>query len=357
MAQTRTGVRPPFSANELAVDGTSARARPTSPGRALHYYARLLAASTLILVAAGGMVTSTNSGLAVPDWPTTYGHNMFTFPLQDMVGGIFYEHGHRLIASTVGFLTIGLVAWLWISEPRAWVRKLGWIALGVVILQGTLGGLTVLFFLPDAISISHAGLAQIFFCLTISLALFTSRGWKFPGAKRDRVAFYEKRKKRPGPFLEAPSNDTTLQRRLIWLTGLVYVQILLGATMRHTGAGLAIPDFPLMFGGLLPPSWTAPIAIHFAHRMGAVVVTIWAIVAIAHVLRQHRHRPELTRPAWLLAAAITAQVTLGAFVVLTGKQPVINTLHVATGALVLGTSLLLTLRAHRARFAMPAVTS
>ena len=338
MAQTRTGVRPPFTANELAAEEASARAESrTSPGRALHYYARLLVASTLILVAAGGMVTSTNSGLSVPDWPTTYGHNMFTFPLQNMVGGIFYEHGHRLIASTVGFLTIGLVAWLWMAEPRAWVRKLGWIALGVVILQGTLGGLTVLFFLPDAISISHAGLAQIFFCLTISLALFTSRGWILPAA--------------------APADDSQLRRRLIWLTGLVYVQILLGATMRHTGAGLAIPDFPLMFGGLLPSSWTAPIAIHFAHRIGALVVTTWAIVAIAHVLRMHRHRAELARPAWLLASAITVQVTLGAFVVLTGKQPVINTLHVATGALVLGTSLLLTLRAHRARFALPAVAS
>ena len=338
MAQTRTDVRPPFSANQLASGGATASLEArTSSGRALHYYARLLVACTLILVAAGGMVTSTNSGLSVPDWPTTYGQNMFTFPLQNMVGGIFYEHGHRLIASTVGFLTIGMVAWLWFAEPRAWVRKLGWIALGVVILQGTLGGLTVLFFLPDAISISHAGLAQIFFCLTVSLALFTSRGWKVPAA--------------------APSHDTALQRRLIWLTGLVYLQILLGATMRHTGAGLAIPDFPLMFGRLLPPSWTAPIAIHFAHRMGALVVSAWAIMTIAHILRQHGNRPELARPAWLLAAAIATQVTLGAFVVLTGKQPIVNTLHVATGAVVLGTSLLLTLRAHRARFALPVLAS
>ena len=337
MAQPRTGVQPSFSASDLAADATAARAGArSSPGRALHYSARLLAASTLILVAAGGMVTSTNSGLAVPDWPTTYGHNMFTFPLRNMVGGIFYEHGHRLIASTVGFLTIGLVVWLWIAEPRSWVRKLGWIALGVVILQGALGGLTVLFFLPDAISISHAALAQIFFCLTVSLALFTSESWT---------------------SATAPAHDPALQRRLIWLTGLVYVQILLGATMRHTGAGLAIPDFPLMFGGLLPPSWTAPIAIHFAHRMGALILTAWALVTIAHILRQHGQRTELVRPAWLLLAAIAAQVTLGAFVVLTGKQPVINTLHVATGAVVLGTSLLLTLRAHRARFAQPAVAS
>ena len=331
MAQIRTDVGQSFAASDRAARG-EVRLRTTS-SRGLHLYARLLSVCTLILVAAGGMVTSTNSGLSVPDWPTTYGQNMFTFPLKNMVGGIFYEHGHRLIASTVGFLTIGLVAWMWASEPRPWVRKLGWIALGVVILQGTLGGLTVLFFLPDAISISHAGLAQIFFCLTVSIALFTSRGWQAPAA--------------------VPVNDAVLQRRLIWLTALVYVQILLGATMRHTGAGLAIPDFPLMFGGLLPPTWSAPIAIHFAHRLGALIVTTWAIVVIAQIWRRHGDRPELTLPTSLLMLAIAMQVSLGAAVVLTGKQPIINTLHVATGALVLATSLLLTLRAHRARFALP----
>ncbi len=143
-------------------------------------YTRLLVAATLILVAAGGMVTSTGSGLAVPDWPTTYGYSMFSFPLGKMVGGIFYEHGHRLIATTVGMLTIGLVIWLWRVEPRRWVRRLGVAALGVVIFQGLLGGITVLYFLPDAISISHAGLAQIFFCLTVAIALFVSPTWRLP---------------------------------------------------------------------------------------------------------------------------------------------------------------------------------
>jgi cytochrome c oxidase assembly protein subunit 15 len=143
-------------------------------------YTRLLVGATLILVAAGGMVTSTGSGLAVPDWPTTYGYSMFSFPLGKMVGGIFYEHGHRLIATTVGLLTIGLVIWLWRAEPRRWVRRLGLAALAVVILQGLLGGLTVLLFLPDAISISHAGLAQIFFCMTVALALVTSPTWRAP---------------------------------------------------------------------------------------------------------------------------------------------------------------------------------
>src|SRR4051794_5798133 len=124
----------------------------------LHRYATLVACATLLLIAAGGMVTSTSSGLSVPDWPTTYGYSMFSFPLQNMVGGIFFEHGHRLIASTVGFLTIGLVVFLSIVEPRASVRRLGWLALGAVVLQGVLGGLTVLFLLPAAISIGHAAL-------------------------------------------------------------------------------------------------------------------------------------------------------------------------------------------------------
>jgi cytochrome c oxidase assembly protein subunit 15 len=297
----------------------------------LHRYCRLLAVATLLLVAAGGMVTSTNSGLSVPDWPTTYGRQMFAFPLSQMVGGIFYEHGHRLIASTVGMLTIGLVIFLWRVEPRAWVRWLGWIALGAVIAQGVLGGLTVLLMLPDSISISHAGLAQIFFALTVTLTLVTSRTWRQPP--------------------HAPVDDPSLRRRMVILTALVYGQILLGATMRHTGAGLAIPDFPLSYGRLLPPVWTTPIAIHFAHRVGALVVASVALANIVSVVRRHGGRSELARPAWLLAAAIATQITLGAYVVLTAKQPIVNTLHVATGAIVFVTSLVLTLRLFRVRFA------
>src|ERR1700736_5158920 len=111
----------------------------------LHRFATLVAACTALLVLAGSLVTSTGSGLAVPDWPTSYGWNMFTFPPSKWVGGILYEHGHRLIASTVGFFTIVLAIWLWRAEPRRWMRRLGLAALGAVILQGLLGGLTVLF--------------------------------------------------------------------------------------------------------------------------------------------------------------------------------------------------------------------
>jgi cytochrome c oxidase assembly protein subunit 15 len=300
----------------------------------LHRYAVGLAAATLLLIAAGGMVTSTNSGLSVPDWPTTYGYNMFTFPLSKMVGGIFYEHGHRLIASVVGLLTIGLVVFLWRVERRRWVRRLGAVALGVVVVQGALGGITVLFFLPDAISIAHAGLAQIFFCLTVALALVTSRGWRAPSAP--------------------PVDDARLRRLTVTLTAVIFVQILLGATMRHTGAGMAIPDFPYSFGHLLPPAWPAPVALHFAHRAGAAVVTVLAIALAIHVGRRHAGRRELSRPVWVLLSAIAVQVTLGAYVIWTARHEAINTLHVATGALVLVTSLVVSLRAYQARMAAAA---
>src|SRR5688500_17904219 len=166
------------------------------------------------------MVTSTGSGLSVPDWPTTYGWFMFTFPLEKMVGGIFYEHSHRLIASGVGALIVVLAVWLWKTEPRAWVRRLGYIALAAVVTQGILGGITVLWFLPDAVSIAHAGLAQIVFCLTVSIALFTSPGWRGAYARRQ-------------PPL---ANDRTLQAIAAVTTAAIYVQIIAGATMRHTDA-------------------------------------------------------------------------------------------------------------------------
>lgn len=294
---------------------------------ALHIYARVLAVATLVLIAAGGMVTSTHSGLSVPDWPTTYGQNMFTFPLSQMVGGIFYEHGHRLIASGVGFLTIGLVLFQWKVEPRAWVRRLGWISLAAVILQGTLGGLTVLYLLPDAISIGHAGLAQLFFCLTVTIALVTSRGW---------------REGEPTPAVAR-----SFGARMAALTALVYAQILVGATVRHTGAGLAIPDFPLSFGQLIPPFWTSAIAIHFTHRLVAVTILALVVINVLAIRRMLADRPEFTRTALLLVLAVVAQITLGAYVVLTGKQPIVNTAHVAVGATVLATSLVLTLRCYR----------
>ena len=301
----------------------------------LHRYARFLCAATILLITAGGMVTSTGSGLAVPDWPNTYGQFMFAFPMSKMVGGILYEHGHRMIASIVGMLTIGMAVWLWRVEPRRWVRRLGLVALAVVILQGLLGGITVLYFLPTPVSISHAGLAEIFFCLTICLTLFTSVGWRESGAADTHL-----------PVVR----DQTLLALATGLPVLVFVQILIGATMRHTGAGLAIPDFPLAFGRLVPPVWSFAIGVHFLHRVGAVVTTLLILATFGHLRAHHPSRHDLVRPSGLLVLLVLIQIGLGGWTVLSGRAPVINTAHVATGAMVLGTALVIGLRTNRHRF-------
>ena len=138
----------------------------------LHRFALFTAASTLCLIWLGGLVTSHSAGMAVPDWPTTYGYNMFFFPVSRWVGGVFYEHSHRLVASGIGFLTVILAVWLWLKEERSWLRRLGYIALCAVVLQGVLGGLRVTQ-MKDVIGVFHATLAQIFFALLCSIALCT----------------------------------------------------------------------------------------------------------------------------------------------------------------------------------------
>jgi heme a synthase len=296
----------------------------------LHRFATFVAACTVLLLLAGSLVTSTGSGLSVPDWPTTYGWNMFTFPPSKWVGGIFYEHGHRLIASTVGFFTIVLSAWLWRVDPRRWMKRLGAAALGAVVLQGALGGLTVLFFLPAAISTAHAGLAEIFFCMTVAIALFTSPAWL---AERKQV------------------DDPMLRRVASTTTAAIFLQILVGAIMRHTDAGLAIPDFPWMFGHLIPDHWDPKIAVHFAHRVGALVVVLSVVATAGHIWFHHADRPELTRPATLIIGLVAMQVTLGALTVLTRRNVWINSVHLVCGALVLATSIVISLRSWRAKFA------
>lgn len=298
----------------------------------LHRYSKLVVSCTVLLLLAGSLVTSTGSGLSVPDWPNTYGWNMFTFPPSKWVGGILYEHGHRLIASGVGFLTIILAVWLWRADPRRWMKRLGAIALGSVIVQGALGGITVLFFLPAAISTAHAGLAEIFFCITVAIALFTSPAWLRGDAAVD---------------------DQMLRRVAAATTAVIYLQILIGATMRHTDAGLAIPDFPWMFGHLIPDHWDPKIAVHFAHRVGALVVTLAVLATSAHIWYHHAGQPRLTRPASLIVGLVCLQVTLGAFTVLTKKDVWINSVHLVCGAMVLATSMVITLRSWRVKFAPP----
>ena len=289
-------------------------------------FAWLVVGATFILIFIGGLVTSTESGLAVPDWPTTYGQFMFSFPLAQMVGGILYEHGHRMVASIVGMLTVILALWLWWKEPRKWVRNLGWLALLAVIVQGILGGLTVIFLLPLPISVAHGALAQTFFCMTIALALFLSPQWQKSRAQLDDA--------------QRPS----LQRLTFFTTGAVFVQLLLGAIMRHTKSGLAIPDFPLAFGKVIPPFENFHVTIHFAHRLGALMVASFIVWTVSRIFRYYRNEPTLRRPALLLSVALVMQLTLGAFTIWSQKAVYITTAHVATGALILGTSVVLALR-------------
>ncbi|MBI2964177.1 MAG: heme A synthase [Deltaproteobacteria bacterium] len=291
-------------------------------GRARHRFSLFTAAATFVLIFVGGLVTSTGSSLSVPDWPLSYGQ---FFP--PLVGGVLYEHGHRMVAGAVALLTLALAVWTCREEPRAWARRLAVIALAAVVLQAILGGVTVLLRLPTAVSVAHAALAQAFFCLVVTLALVTGPDWVSgtPLAQRDAV-------------LQASSVATTAS---------VYVQLLVGAVTRHTGAGLAIPDFPLAYGRLVPDLASFPVAIHFAHRVGALVVSALVLATATRVLAARRRDPRLTRPALLLLALVVLQLSLGASVVWTRKAALPTTAHVAIGAAILATTLVIALRSLR----------
>jgi cytochrome c oxidase assembly protein subunit 15 len=298
-----------------------------SGGAWRHRFALFTCLATQFLIFAGGMVTSTGSGLSVPDWPLSYGE---FFP--PMVGGIFYEHGHRMVAATVGFLMLALAVWTWRSEERRWVRRLALAALAAVVAQAILGGITVIYLLPTAVSVSHAGLANLFFCMTVVLAVVTGRAWFHPS---------------PPAREPAPGDLRRLRALAISTTAVIYIQILLGAVMRHTQSGLAIPDFPLSLGRIIPPLEDPRVIIHFMHRAWGVVVLMVAAAAVSHVWRRHRGTGDLVRPAAALSVLLLAQVILGAFTVWTQKAPVITTFHVAGGSASLAVALLLTLRSAR----------
>jgi heme a synthase len=279
-----------------------------------HRLAVVTACATFPLLFIGGLVTSKGAGLAVPDWPTTFGYNMFLYPWSKMVGNIFYEHSHRLVASGVGFLTIALALSLWLQERRKWLRWLGAMALVLVVVQGVLGGLRVTL-LEQSLAIVHASLAQAFFALTVSLALFTSPEW------RERIA---------EPPLAAYGR---LRRLAAVTTGLIYLQVLFGAVLRHTGLRLD------------------------AHLLFAALVTLHVVLLTARIFKEHRDHRRLIRPALFLSAMLLLQLVLGTVSYLAKFTTIlriaidatvfITTTHLAAGALMLVTSLVLTLRAYR----------
>lgn len=299
------------------------------------------AGATLLLIFIGSLVTSTGSGLAVPDWPLSYG---MLFP--PMVGGILYEHGHRMAAAAVGLLVVVqavVVSW---REPRRWVRVLAWLAVAVIVTQGGLGGLTVLLLLPTPVSMSHAVLAQSLLLMLVYIAYTQSREWwtRAGGAA-------------------AVGGKRSVTAAAAALLAAVYVQLLLGALMRHTESGLAIPDFPLMGGQLVPrfddamlghvnaarfslllePVEKVQMVIHFLHRVGAALTGLVVVAANRAVYRSGGY-PLARRLLKWINAGVIVQALLGILTVLTARTVLITSLHVVLGAALLAIALLFLVR-------------
>ncbi len=277
----------------------------------------MTAFATFLLLIAGALVTSNDAGLAVPDWPTSFHHWPVTYGYftVHMVGGIKWEHGHRMLAQLIGLLTIVLAVWTQRADRRSWMRKLGWAALATVIAQGILGGITVLHFLPPSVSSAHATLAQTFFCLVVSIALFTGRTWV------------------QEPRMSLPTGHPALPLLTTLAAAAVYIQLILGAAFRHHGIKL------------LP------------HLISAAVVTVLVLWTIVRVLSDYSRVEQLRRPALMLLGLLMVQLSLGFAAWLTrvewGRdvvQPlmpmVVTTVaHLAVGALLLATTVVLSIQA------------
>jgi len=311
----------------------------TGPSSARAWTSFLTAATvtfcTFVLICSGALVTSHAAGMAVPDWPNTFGYNMFLFPIERWVGGIMYEHVHRLIASGIGLLTILLAVVLFCAESRGWVKKLGVIAVVAVILQGIMGGLRVTL-IKNEIGIFHGMFAQSFFVLLGVITLATSPWFRSMRWSNDRWAAGSR-----------------------WLAVAATVAILFqlgtAATMRHAHAGLSIPDFPTAYGKVWPdtdpatisrineqrlaatqpPTSAALILLQMTHRLGAVLVLVligwftwkmWTGAAIPRSLK-----------AWSLvwSVMVLGQIGLGAWTIWSNKAADVATAHVALGALML----------------------
>jgi len=301
---------------------------------ALFWFAVLNAVATFFLIGLGGLVTSHEAGMSVPDWPTTYGYNMFLFPVDKWLGGIFYEHSHRLLASLVGFLTTVLALWLWLKDPRKWIHWLGIAAFLLVIIQGILGGLRVRWQL-DWLGVPHGAVAQAFLVLASSLALFTSRWWQTATG---------------GKQLAVPRG---LRSHVLYVTLLIFLQLLIAATMRHQHAGLAITDFPAAYGKVWPSTSPDALAHYNATRPAGTVgnpitafqVTLQMIhrcvayaiflgVAASAMLARKRlgGRDALTKFAFFWLVLLSLQIVLGAATIWSNKAADVTTLHVMVGA-------------------------
>jgi cytochrome c oxidase assembly protein subunit 15 len=245
-----------------------------------------------------------------------------------MAGGVLFEHSHRMVAGAVALMVGVLCLWMRISERRPWVRRLAYAAGALVVAQALLGGLTVLMQLPPAVSAAHAGLAVVVFAVVTALAVVTSAAWaRSPAGVSAGAA-------RLGPWASAAA-------------ALIYAQVLIGAIVRHLGAGLACPDFPLCHGRLVPPLTSFFVGIHFLHRVGAVLVVL-AVLGLSWAARRWSpDQPGLQRLANGLAALVFLQFALGAASILTRLAAPVTVAHQAGGAAVFAGTVLLAVWAHR----------
>lgn len=315
--------------------------------RAMHAFAILTGMVTFVLLTSGGLVTSKGVGMAVPDWPSTFGYNMFLFPISGWVGGVFYEHTHRLIASGVGLMTLVLAGWIFAVEPRRWVKILGIAAVIGVILQGVLGGLRVTL-IKNELGIFHGILGQSFFLTIAIIAVATSPGFiRRSGKERFATA--------------------GLKYLALVLTVVIFVQLGIAATMRHAHLGLSIPDFPLVYGKLLPatdaqslesinaarvaanqmPTTAAQIWLQMKHRMVAMGIFVLAGVFLMRCLKMTRCPRDVVIKAMAIFGLVIFQIALGAWTIWSNKAADVATAHQALGALILMLSGLMTFRLFR----------
>ncbi len=312
-----------------------ARTAAYKPG--LAWFATLGSAWVFVLVTLGALTTSIGAGMAFADWPLSNGSLNPSGWMDNLA--MFAEHSHRLSGLMMGLVTIGLVVALWRREERAWLRRLGWAALAIVVIQGLLGGLRVElndWHLPgfamsvgEILRIPHGILAQLYVCLLLAIAVACSREWI----------------ERAVPV--APS----LGRYGLVCCGLLLVQLTIAATMRHNQAGLAIPYFPYSTrqGGWLPVAWDFRVSLNFAHRIMALVLT-GALGGFAWRIHTDQGATLFMRlGATLLVTLLSLQILLGAEIIWTLRAPDVTTGHVAVGALLLATTFLLTWLSHRDR--------
>jgi cytochrome c oxidase assembly protein subunit 15 len=332
--------------------------------RPLYWFAVLTALFTFLLLGAGGLVTSHEAGMSVPDWPNSYGYNMFLFPPSKWIGGIFYEHTHRLIASGVGLMTTILAAWLWLKDSRKWMHWVGVAAFLLVVAQGILGGLRVV--LIDAqLGIFHAIIGQLFFVLTSAIALFTSRWWlaqEFP--RQDRI------------HRQAAVGLVALRRLALVTMVLIFCQLIIGATMRQQHAGLAIPDFPLAYGKIWPDTSAADvqtynehrmnvvaenpitgfqIILQMLHRMAALAICVLTAICAWQAWGRLGKKDALTKLALFWLGLILVQALLGAATIWSNKAADVATAHVLGGAVSLVTGTLWYVIAGRRSATLPEI--